>query len=72
MEEGELVSTDIDAFLKYLNENEETEAGELARKLEIDEKSVDEWAKVLEASGNVKITYRMGKMYVAAVSHSIK
>ena len=68
MNEDAGVFTNIDAFVKYLQEHGETESSAIASSLGVSEKNVEEWAKVLESSKMAKITYKLGKMFVSKVS----
>jgi chromosome segregation ATPase len=64
MASGEIV-TGIDALLKYINEHGETGGASLAMALGISEKTVEDWANILEKANMIKITYKVGKMYVS-------
>lgn len=68
MAEGEGVFTNIDAFVKFLNEHGETESTVLAATLGVSERNIEEWAKILERSKMAKITYKLGKMFVAPIN----
>jgi predicted nucleic acid-binding Zn-ribbon protein len=59
------VTTSIDDLVKYLNEHGETESSELANMLGVGEAIVEAWADALEKAKIVRITYRVGRMYVA-------
>lgn len=74
-EEGEAplggdIFTGIDALVKYLNEHGETESVVAAGALAVSERTVEDWAKILEKANIVRISYKLGKMYVALTSGS--
>lgn len=62
---GQNITTSIDALMKYLGEHGETESGELAKALNVNESIIETWADVLEKAKITKITYKVGKMYVS-------
>ncbi|MDE1762231.1 MAG: hypothetical protein KGH59_03630 [Candidatus Micrarchaeota archaeon] len=66
-EEG-LTTTGIDALVDYLNKHGEMEESRLAEELKVSEKVIEDWASVLEKASIVKITYKIGKMFVAPLS----
>lgn len=68
MVDGSGIFTNIDAFVKYLNEHGETESTVLAQNMGVSERNIEEWSKVLENSKMARITYKLGKMYVAPIS----
>ena len=61
----EAIVTGIDALVKYLSEHGETDSVSLAYALNTTEKTIEDWANVLEKAGMVRISYRVGKMYIA-------
>ncbi|MDE1827802.1 MAG: hypothetical protein KGH65_01435 [Candidatus Micrarchaeota archaeon] len=63
-----LTTTGIDALVDYLNKHGEMEESKLAEELKVSEKVVEDWASVLEKANIVKITYKIGKMFVAPLS----
>ncbi|MDE1850504.1 MAG: hypothetical protein KGH54_01770, partial [Candidatus Micrarchaeota archaeon] len=65
-----LTTTGIDALVDYLNKNGETEESKLAEELKVSEKVIEDWASVLEKASIVKITYKIGKMFVSPLSVS--
>ncbi len=65
MAQEEGVFTNIDAFVKYLNDHGESESSAIAASLGVSERNVEEWAKILERSKMAKIVYKLGKMYIA-------
>ncbi len=67
MAQDQGVFTNIDAFVKFLNDHGETEGSVIAASLGVSERNVEEWAKILERSNIAKITYRMDKMFIAPV-----
>ncbi len=67
MAQDEGIFTNIDAFVKYLNDHGESESGVIATNLGVSERNVEEWAKILERSKMAKIVYKLGKMFVAPV-----
>lgn len=62
------VFTNIDAFVKYLRDHGETESSVLSSSLGVSERNIEEWSKMLESAKMAKITYKMGKMYVAPIT----
>ncbi|MDE1845708.1 MAG: hypothetical protein KGH53_00270 [Candidatus Micrarchaeota archaeon] len=65
MAEGQLTTTGIDALVEYLNAHGETEEGKLAAELQVSEKVIEDWSSVLEKANVVKISYKVGKMFVS-------
>lgn len=63
-----LTTTGIDALVDYLNKHGEMEESKLAEELRVSEKVIEDWASVLEKANIVKITYKIGKMFVAPLS----
>ena len=66
MSEGSIV-TGIDNLLQYLREHGETESVTLAASLNVSEKTIEDWANVLEKAKMVRISYKLGKMYASPV-----
>lgn len=67
MTEPSVATTGIDSLVMYLKEHGESDSIALAVALKVDQEVVEEWAKVLEKASIVKISYKLGKMYVAAL-----
>lgn len=67
MAQDQGVFTNIDAFVKYINEHGETESGVIAANLGVSERNIEEWAKILENSKMAKITYKLGRMFIAPI-----
>jgi len=65
-----LTTTGIDALVDYLNKHGEMEESKLAEELKVSEKVIEDWSSVLEKANIVKITYKIGKMFVAPLSVS--
>ncbi|MDE1824831.1 MAG: hypothetical protein KGH61_02320 [Candidatus Micrarchaeota archaeon] len=61
----DLTTTGIDALVDYLKAHGETEESKLATELKVSEKVIEEWSEVLEKAKMVKISYRVGRMFVA-------
>ena len=70
MVDGTGIFTNIDAFVKYLNEHGETDSTVLAQTMGVGERNIEEWAKILESSKMAKITYKLGRMFIAPVNSS--
>ncbi len=70
MVDGTGIFTNIDAFVKYLNEHGETDSAVLAQTMGVGERNIEEWAKILESSKMAKITYKLGRMFIAPVNSS--
>ena len=68
MVDGTGIFTNIDAFVKYLNEHGETESTILAQTMGVGERNIEEWAKVLESSKMARITYKLGRMFIAPMT----
>ncbi len=66
MSEGSIV-TGIDNLLQYLREHGETESVTLAASLNVSEKTIEDWANVLEKAKMVRISYKLGKMYASPI-----
>ncbi len=64
------ITTSIDELLKYITEHGDTESTVLIAALGISQKTLEEWAEILEKANLLKITYRVGKMFIAPVSQS--
>ena len=58
------ITTSIDDLVNYLNVHGETESEELAESLGVSQEMVETWSGILERANIVKISYRVGKMYV--------
>mgnify|MGYP001626175576 FL=1 len=59
------VTTSIDDLVKYIDEHGETDSFTLAKDLGVSEPVIETWANVLEKANIVKISYKVGKMYIA-------
>ena len=57
--------TTIDSLIELLKSKGKMELGAISMNLGVDPKIVEGWAKVLEKGSLVKISYEVGKMYVA-------
>src|SRR5208337_1649342 len=64
-EDDQRITTSIDDLVKYLKEHGETESSELANTLGVDTGIVEAWSDALEKAKIVRITYKVGKMYVS-------
>lgn len=60
--------TTIDALLELLRTKGRVDLNTVAVALNIDPRVIENWAKVLEAGGLIKITYEVGKMYMAPIT----
>jgi len=70
MAEGQITTTGIDALVEYLNAHGETDESHLAAELQVNEKVIEDWASVLEKASVVKISYKVGKMFVSPLTLS--
>ncbi len=59
------ITTSIDDLVKYVHEHGETDSSALAIALNVGEPIVEKWADVLEKAQIIKISYKLGKMYMA-------
>jgi DNA repair exonuclease SbcCD ATPase subunit len=59
------IETSVDRLVSYLKKNGETEVSILSGNLGIGEDTMTDLVKILEKASIVKITYKLGKMYVA-------
>lgn len=59
------ITTSIDDLVKYLKEHGETDSSALASALNVGENIIETWADVLEKAQIVKVSYKLGKMYVS-------
>src|ERR1700674_2839127 len=62
--------TTIDSLAELLKEKGKMELGKIAQIMGVEQNVVENWAKVLEQGGIARITYEVGKMYVAPISLS--
>ncbi len=60
----EEAKTTIDALPELLRQKGRMELSKLAAALNVSEAIAEDWAKILEAGGMVRIIYEMGKMYI--------
>lgn len=65
MADDQPITTSIDSLVKYLEEHGETDTSTLVKVLSVNEGTVVDWADILEKAGMVKITYRVGKMFLS-------
>lgn len=65
-----LISTGVDNLIKLVHEKGKIELGEAALELKLPRTTVEEWAKVLEGEGIVKIQYQLTKMMLVWASMS--
>ncbi len=62
--------TTIDSMLEYINANGKSNVNTIATVLGTYSGIIEDWAKILESGGLVKITNELGQMFVAPVSAS--
>lgn len=62
--------TSIDALLELLRTKGKSELNNVAITLNIDPRIIENWAKVLESGGLIRISYEVGKMYLEPVTVS--
>ncbi len=60
--------TTIDSLAELLKERGKMEIGKIASTLGVDQRIVENWAKVLEEGNLVKITNEVGRMYVEPIT----
>ncbi len=65
------ITTSIDSLVKYLREHGEIDTTALSRVLGVNEGTVVDWADILEKAGILKITYKVGKMYLSPTSSKV-
>ncbi|MGC8652112.1 MAG: hypothetical protein ACP5UH_02585 [Candidatus Micrarchaeia archaeon] len=63
-EEAGEAKTTIDTLVDLLRERGKVDLNSLSLSLGVDPKVVEDWAKVLDSAGVVKISYEMGRMFV--------
>jgi chromosome segregation ATPase len=61
------VTTSIDTLLSYINEKGETDSFTIAHKLGVSEETMRAWVDVLEKAGMIKVSYKVGKMYLSPI-----
>jgi chromosome segregation ATPase len=61
------VTTSIDTLVSYINEKGETDSFTIAHKLGVSEETIRAWVDILEKAGMIKISYKVGKMYLSPV-----
>ncbi len=59
------VTTSIDELVRYLKEHGETDSVTLAVALKVSPNIIEDWSNILEKANLVKISYRVGKMYIS-------
>ncbi|MDE1856104.1 MAG: hypothetical protein KGH49_02605 [Candidatus Micrarchaeota archaeon] len=65
MPDQQITTTGIDALVEYLKVHGETDENKLAAELRVSEKVIEDWASILEKASIVKISYKVGKMFVS-------
>jgi predicted nucleic acid-binding Zn-ribbon protein len=60
--------TTIDALIETLKSGGKTDLNTLASELNTDTRVVENWAKILEKGGMVKISYEVGKMFISPLN----
>ncbi len=66
------IETSVDRLVAYLKKNGETEVSLLSANLGIGEDTMTDLVKILEKANIVKITYKLGKMYVTPADSTSK
>ena len=64
------ITTSIDSLVKYLKEHGDTDTTTLSRVLNVNEGTIVDWSDILEKAGMVKITYKVGKMYLSTTGET--
>lgn len=62
-----LITTGVDALVRTVKEKQKVELADLAAKLNIDAQTLEEWARVLEEEGIIKIEYNLARTYLVWV-----
>jgi len=62
-----LITTGVDALVKLVKQNKKIELNECASALNIDAETLEEWARVLEEEGIIKVEYKLTKVYLVWV-----
>ncbi len=65
------VTTSIDTLIKYLNESGEMDSYTLAHKLGVSEETLKGWSDILEKAGMIKVSYKVGKMYLSPAKGAV-
>lgn len=59
-----LITTGVDALVKLVKQNKKIELNECASLLNIDADTLEDWARVLEEEGIIRVEYRLAKVYL--------
>ena len=59
-----LITTGVDALVRLVKEKEKIELEEAAQALNIPESTIEEWARILEEEGIVRIEYKLTKIFL--------
>lgn len=59
-----LITTGVDALVKLVKQNKKIELNECASLLNIDADTLEDWARVLEEEGIIRVEYRLAKIYL--------
>ncbi|NYZ74390.1 hypothetical protein H0O00_04565 [Candidatus Micrarchaeota archaeon] len=62
-----LITTGVDALVRLIKEKQRIELEDAASLLNIPQETLEEWARVLEEEGILRIEYRLTKLYLAWV-----
>lgn len=63
-----LISTGVDSLIKLVHDKGKVEIGDAALELRLPRQTVEDWAKVLEGEGIIKIQYQLTKMLLVWAS----
>ncbi len=62
-----LITTGVDALVRLVKEKQRTELDEAASVLNIPQETIEDWARVLEEEGILRIEYRLTRVYLVWV-----
>lgn len=65
-----LITTGVDALVRLVKEKKKLELEEASKTLSIPNETIEEWARVLEEEGIIKIEYRLTRLYLVWVQPS--
>ncbi len=67
-ESNDETKTTIDSLLELIKNNGKMELSKVSARIGVGPDIIESWSKVLEQGGLVKITYEVGKMYIAPIT----
>ena len=63
-----LITTGVDALVRLVKEKEKIELELASKLLNIDTSKIEDWARILEEEGIIRIEYRLTKVYLIWVN----